>query len=821
MIRSALRRNRVTLLLLLAQIALSTSVISSRTHSPLVTALATGYSPVVVMGHWWTVITASLFAESWPQLLIGALATATLLGVSERLLGAWRTTLALVVCGGGGVVIGIVIQSIGVEAGELWSVSVAHMLTLDPTTPAFGCLMVASAFTGRLWRRRIRVLAVSAALVLVLYSGQPSDLYRVIASVVGLVLGWALRPWDRSPSWQRSSHHETRVLVAAVIALSAIGPVISVFNRVRLGPLAPLALMFADESAGSTRTVDRCAATWMAHGCLRADTLERISGVGPIVLTVMPLVAMLVAALGVYLGRRFGAWLAIVVNIALSALAVLYYGLVPLFPRAAFGALPRLAAWETPLDLSICTFVPITVAAIVFANIRHFTVHASPGLVRTYLVTVLSSLAAAASLYVVVGWMLRAQFFPEVQLSDLLADLPDRFAPVGFLKLERLTFHPTGPGALALYQWVGPAFWLVVILGALVVIVRPLSVGAAGRAHALSILRTAGGGSFSYWTTWQGNRYWTSSDGLVSVAYRVANGVAVTTSEPVGEIDAAKSAMSEFARYCDDSGWTPFFYGIHAEFAGACLEMGWAADIIGDETIVYPAEWTTSGKQGQDVRTSLNRAQREELRVEWTRFSELNAKHTIELQEISELWVAEKGLPEMGFTLGGLDELRDDEVRLMLALDSQDQVIGITSWLPTYRLGRVVGWTLDFMRRTPDGPNGVMEFLIARSVEQFRTDDIEFMSLSTAPLAGNTAAASNTSIDRMLRYIGNLLEPVYGFRSLFNFKRKFQPEFRPIYMAYPDSASLPSIALALARIYVPSMSLREAIRFVRSLNRAR
>ena len=31
-----------------------------------------------------------------------------------------------------------------------------------------------------------------------------------------------------------------------------------------------------------------------------------------------------------------------------------------------------------------------------------------------------------------------------------------------------------------------------------------------------------------------------------------------------------------------------------------------------------------------------------------------------------------------------------------------------------------MGWTLDFMRRTPDGMNGVMEFLIARCAEQFR-----------------------------------------------------------------------------------------------------
>jgi lysylphosphatidylglycerol synthetase-like protein (DUF2156 family) len=113
-----------------------------------------------------------------------------------------------------------------------------------------------------------------------------------------------------------------------------------------------------------------------------------------------------------------------------------------------------------------------------------------------------------------------------------------------------------------------------------------------------------------------------------------------------------------------------------------------------------------------------------------------------------------------------------------------------------------------------------MEFLIARAAEQFRADGIEFLSLSTAPLTrNNSSVLENTGIARMLRYIGSRLEPVYGFTSLFNFKRKFQPEFRPVYMAYPDSLSLPTIGLALARTYVPSLSPGQAVRFMRSLNR--
>jgi lysylphosphatidylglycerol synthetase-like protein (DUF2156 family) len=51
----------------------------------------------------------------------------------------------------------------------------------------------------------------------------------------------------------------------------------------------------------------------------------------------------------------------------------------------------------------------------------------------------------------------------------------------------------------------------------------------------------------------------------------------------------------------------------------------------------------------------------------------------------------------------------------------------------------------------------------------------------------------------LLDFLGRVLEPVYGFQSLLAFKRKFQPEYHRLFMAYPDPVALPAIGLALAR----------------------
>ena len=45
----------------------------------------------------------------------------------------------------------------------------------------------------------------------------------------------------------------------------------------------------------------------------------------------------------------------------------------------------------------------------------------------------------------------------------------------------------------------------------------------------------------------------------------------------------------------------------------------------------------------------------------------------------------------MKFTLGGVEELHDPRVRILYAIDAAGTVLGVTSWLPTWRDGRIIG----------------------------------------------------------------------------------------------------------------------------------
>jgi lysylphosphatidylglycerol synthetase-like protein (DUF2156 family) len=259
---------------------------------------------------------------------------------------------------------------------------------------------------------------------------------------------------------------------------------------------------------------------------------------------------------------------------------------------------------------------------------------------------------------------------------------------------------------------------------------------------------------------------------------------------------------------------------------------------VAQETRLAVRELEFKGKEWQNVRTALNRAAKTGVQAVWGRYSEFPAPLRTQLSEVSEEWAAQKHVPEMGFTLGSIDELDDDEVLCCLAVDASGRVQGVTSWLPVYEHGQLVSWTLDFMRRRGDAFPGVMEFLIASAVLELKRT-VEVVSLSGSPLAkdrdGDIAGASDSGSDAgsdsggsdagpeglagILDVVGRALEPVYGFRSLATFKSRFKPDYRTLYLYYQDPLQLPAMGRALSRAYLPGLSVRQSARLLRTLVR--
>ena len=340
---------------------------------------------------------------------------------------------------------------------------------------------------------------------------------------------------------------------------------------------------------------------------------------------------------------------------------------------------------------------------------------------------------------------------------------------------------------------------------------------AIDRQTATQLLEKHGGSTLSWMATWPENTWFRPADSDSFVAYQRHAGVAIGLGDPVGPKGERTDALREYATMCERNGWVPCLFSVTEETALATRALGWRRVQVAEDTLVDLPDLQFRGKSWQDVRSALNKAGKQGITFRMVTLAEERWSLVAQVRAISEEWVGDKALPEMGFTLGGVDEALDPHVRVGLAEDASGQVQGVTSWLPVYGgEGQPAGWTLDVMRRRNDGGfRPVVEFLIASSCLAFQSEGAQFVSLSGAPLARADGGEATAALDRLLDTLGERLEPMYGFRSLHAFKNKFAPRYAPMYLVFRDEADLPRIGIALTRAYLPDTPLRELVRMGR------
>nr|WP_246324674.1 DUF2156 domain-containing protein [Petropleomorpha daqingensis] len=761
-------------------------------------------------------LTSAAWCADTSSLVVAVLATVVLLGPAERRLGSRPALGALAAGQVLGTAIGLAVVGALAAAGDTWAREISGIVVLGPFAGVLAAAGLATARSPALWRRRVRLLLTLTLTALVLYSGTTGDVVRLCGWLLGLGAGLLLGPVQEVTA-PHPSRREGRALVAIVLTVTALGPLLAALSRTPDGPWAVVSHLFVSAPPDHALLHAVCGPGGDRADCRVLEARARLTGHGPALLSVLPVVLQLVLAEGLRRGRRAAWGGAVLLSSALSvvgALVVLTVVATPAEELPMLGVRPG----SLPAASVVAPLVaPLAVLVLLVVTRSRFDVRARPGSGRRWLLAAGLGITVVAVAYVSAGSMVSGALVRPPSAGALLLDLPSRMLPPGYLGeiVPRLvSLHGS---ARLLADWTGVAMWTVLLATAIFVVRPAPPTGDAVRARAL--VDRHGEGPLSFMTTWVGNRYWFADDGAAVVAYRVVGGVALTTGDPVGPPAARRAAVLRFTDWCEEHGWTPCWYAVTDEVADALVGTGARRLQVAAETWLPLAGLSFTGRRWQDVRTALNRARREGVEARWTSWSEAPLALREQLARLSEEWLADKGLPEMGFTLGGLDELADDAVRCLVAVGRDGEVLGLTSWLPARRAGRPVGWTLDVMRRARTAPPGVVEFLIATALLTFQEEGAEFTSLSGAPLALPPGSGDGSGLTRLLTAAGRLMEPVYGFRSLLAFKAKFQPRYRPLWLVYPGTADLPRIAQAVSRAYLPDLSLPQAARLTEALVR--
>jgi phosphatidylglycerol lysyltransferase len=511
-----------------------------------------------------------------------------------------------------------------------------------------------------------------------------------------------------------------------------------------------------------------------SHHPLRSQVLESLQpadvSLGGRTGTVIAGLALLLLAFGVARGRRAAWQLTMVALIA----SVIFHLVKDLDVEEA-----ALAAW---------------VVAGLWWMRQHFRAASDGASVRRGVVFLLAGIVLAAVYGIAGVWLLRTELRPGFAMPRALLNLARSLAQQS-AAYDALTDRAAW--FLGSLPWI--AYGLVVL--GLLLLLRPVvapAAGAAERERLRGVIERWGSNPISHLAL-DGplSHFWIDDESCI--AYIVRGTSAIALGDPITPPDRHDDALRRFVGYCDDQGWNCAFYQIAD--ARPYRAQGFTLVPIGSDAIVSTAAFDLKGRGRASIRHAVTRCERLGVTFRFVSGPDALASLGAQLTEVSGAWLEGGKGPELRFSLGGLATLHHADVTVGLALDARGVLHGFVSWLP---VPARKAWTLDLMRRRPDGAPGAMEALIAASIREAARRGIGEVSLGLAPLS--LEGASGDRANRALKDVYAGLDRFRRSRSLRHFKAKFLPDWRERYLAVSSAPAVPEVLLALLLAHLPPAS---------------
>ncbi|WP_020575730.1 bifunctional lysylphosphatidylglycerol synthetase/lysine--tRNA ligase LysX [Actinopolymorpha alba] len=320
-----------------------------------------------------------------------------------------------------------------------------------------------------------------------------------------------------------------------------------------------------------------------------------------------------------------------------------------------------------------------------------------------------------------------------------------------------------------------------------------------------------GDDSLGYFATRRDKSAIFSPDGQSAIAHRVVAGVSLASGDPVGDPARWSGAVRSWLAEAREFAWTPAVMGVTERGARAYADEGLHVLELGDEAVLYVADFRLSGRHMRGVRQAVQRLGRAGYTCRIRRHSELSASELAEVAADAERWRDTEKERGFSMALGRLDDQRDRHCVLVECFDVHGVRRALLSFVPWGRRGL----SLDVMRRSPTAANGVVELMVTRLVESAGGLGVDRISLNFAVFRGGLVEGAQIGagpIARIWRRTLLLASRWWQIEALYRANAKFEPEWIPRYICYPSSRDLPRIVLAsgVAEGFLPAWSGRRA-----------
>jgi lysyl-tRNA synthetase class 2 len=389
---------------------------------------------------------------------------------------------------------------------------------------------------------------------------------------------------------------------------------------------------------------------------------------------------------------------------------------------------------------------------------RRFDVPGDARGVGPAMLIVLGALAVAA---LVLGLELRGGEVPD-RVGDLLE-------AIGLLA-----------GFQALYLWLRPLSEAVVQT-------------VTERRLARELVEAYGRDSLSFFALRRDKSFFFSPTRRAFLAYRVVSGAALVSGDPVGDESEFDPLLGEFVRVAHARGWRLAVLGASAQNVARYVRLGMRAVPLGDEAVLRPETFSLEGRAIRKVRQSVSRLTKAGYSFRIVAVDAAEPGLRAQLDAVSAVWRGRHA--ERGFSMA-IDNLYAAGTMFAVATSPEGVVGGFLHLAPAGD-----GWSLSTMRRRPDTPNGLTEFLVVETLAWAKECGAAELSLNFCALAELVSPERAVTVPRrMMRRVILVADNVFQLERLHSFSRKFQPEWRPRYLCVERLTDLPLVGLAYLRL---------------------
>lgn len=272
-------------------------------------------------------------------------------------------------------------------------------------------------------------------------------------------------------------------------------------------------------------------------------------------------------------------------------------------------------------------------------------------------------------------------------------------------------------------------------------------------------------------------------------------GSLIAMGDPVGPPDVARALIWRFREEADRLGLRPVFYQVGETYWQTYLDLGLGLVKLGEEAIVPLHDFGLEGRERADLRQAWNRGKRGGLSFRVAPVEEIPSLLP-RLHAISNAWLEDKAGDEKGFSLGSYDP--DYLARFPVALvEAEGQIVAFAN---LWQAPAGAELSVDLMRHVNEAPKGTMDFLFIELFLWGRAQGYARFSLGMAPLSGLAQHRLAGRWNRLAGLLARHGERFYGFSGLRRFKSKFDPQWRPRYLAAPGGMHLPAALLDATRL---------------------